>query len=422
MRSVLIVAAAVLTLVAAEWARRGDMTRHTNQHLILFGVAFGAYLAGLLASRGLTRRGLLLCLGLALAWRIALVAGPPMLSDDIYRYVWEGRIQAHAGNPYDWRDRPQAERFAPLRDQVWELMNQKNYTALYPPLWQLTARAVVALNDSVTTMKGFVVACELAGWFVLARLLARRGQPRERLLIAAWSPLALVEIAGSGHNDSLALLLFLLGLLAIEARRPALSALAVTLAFMAKLVPGAMAVPWARRFRWLHLPIGVAVVALLVWPYAGAGAGLLRTAHSFGDHFRFNQTLFALFEALAGRNGAQLLSGLALFLAALWLARRPLDPAASALAMGAACLLCLPDVLPWYALWLLPLATLVPAPGALAFTGTVALSYTVYPGWLAGGAWQVAWPVRVLEYGVPLAIQAWALWPWRRRGLPPAVE
>ena len=53
---------------------------------------------------------------LALAWRAVLLAAPPLLSDDVYRYVWEGRIQGHGGNPYAWEDRPEAARWTPMRD------------------------------------------------------------------------------------------------------------------------------------------------------------------------------------------------------------------------------------------------------------------------------------------------------------------
>ena len=56
------------------------------------------------------------------------------------RYVWEGRIQLHGGNPYAWDDRPErAERWAPLRDEVCRGLNHPNYTAVYPPLWQMAA-------------------------------------------------------------------------------------------------------------------------------------------------------------------------------------------------------------------------------------------------------------------------------------------
>jgi hypothetical protein len=412
-RAVLVASAAVLTLAAAHWASRGDMTRRVPEHLVVYGLAFAAYLAGLRASRGVSARGLAFALGLALAWRLALVSAPPLLSDDVHRYVWEGRIQAHGGNPYRWRDRPEAERWAELRDPVWERVNHKDYTAIYPPLWQLAARVVVALRDSVTAMKAFLVACEVLSWLLLARLLARRGLPRERLLVAAWSPLALVEIAGSGHNEAFGALLLTAALLALDAAMPARAAVFATAAFMAKLVPGLLALAWARRFRPVHGLIGALLAALLTAPYAAAGPGLLRTLQGYGEHWRFNETLFAALEALLPPTlaAASALTLLAAF--ALALAARGIEPARGSLLVAVAWLLLMPSVLPWYALWLVSLLCLVEAPGALAFTGGVGLAYLVYPAYLSGGAWQVGWEVRGVEYGLPVAIQALA---WARRG------
>src|SRR2546428_9797933 len=74
---------------------------------------------------------------------------------------------------------------------------------------------VVVLRDSITAMKAFVVAAELALLALLARMLERRRLPPERLLVLAWSPLALVEVAGSGHNDAFGALLLTLSLAAL---------------------------------------------------------------------------------------------------------------------------------------------------------------------------------------------------------------
>jgi hypothetical protein len=404
MNAVLAAAGGVLSVCVAIWSVQGDQTTRIGTHLFLYAVAFTAYLTALRAARDLSVRGLQLALGLALAWRVALVATPPLLSDDVYRYRWEGRIQLHGGNPYAWADRPNAPRWEALRDEGWEKVNHKNYTAIYPPLWQLAVRVVVALRDSVTALKAFAVLCELLMLAALGRLLGLLGLPRERLLVAAWSPLALVEIAGSGHNEALGLLFLTLSLLALEARRPLVSAIAAALAFQAKLVPGLVAGSWWRRFRPWHVLAAAVVAGLLVVPYAGAKEGLWRSLHQYGQYWRFNETLFAPLALAVGEHDTALAiaAGIVVLIAGILGARR-VDPALSAIGVLAAWLLLTPNVLPWYALWFLPLLTVREAPGALIFTGTVALAYLVYPGWLAGGPWQVPWTLRALEYGPCLA-------------------
>jgi alpha-1,6-mannosyltransferase len=413
MRAVLALAAGVISGCVAVWAVRGSQIDRTPSFLLLFGGAFAAYLASLHASKGISPRGLEAAIVLAVLWRVVLVAAPPLLSDDVYRYVWEARIQLHGGNPYKWADRPEAARWEGLRDEVWEHVNHKDYTAIYPPLWQLLARGVVAVRDSVTAMKAFVVTCELAMLAVLARLLSLRGLPRERLLIAAWSPLALVEIAGSGHNDVLGMLFLALALLALETKRPLSSALAAALGFHAKLIPGLIAASWWRRYRWHHVAAAGLLAALLVVPYAGARQGLWRSVGSYGRYWRFNETLFASLSILFdGR--ATAVAGILLAVVAFGAGFARIEPTAAGMVVVGAWLLLAPSVLPWYALAFLPFLVLCDAPAALLFTGTVAMAYLVYPGWLAGGAWQVGWPVRFLEYG-PCAAVGFLEWARRER-------
>jgi hypothetical protein len=412
MNVVLAAAGTVVSACVALWCVQGDQTERIPSFLLAYALAFAAYLAALHASRAISPRGLRTALLASVAWRAALVAAPPLLSDDLYRYVWEGRIQLHGGNPYAWGDRPDSPKWAGLRDDVWERLNHKNYTAIYPPLWQLVSRGVVSLHDSPTAMKAFAALCEVLALVALGRLLRLRGLPAERLLVAAWSPLALVEIAGSGHNEALGLLFLVLSLLALEAHRPLASALAAALAFQSKLVPGLVAAAWWRRYRPLHLLAGAVVAGVLVLPYASAGSGLWQSLGKYGQYWTFNETLFALLAVAAGSHetAVAIAASFVVLVAAVLGARRS-EPVAAALAVLAAWLLLTPNVLPWYALWFVPFLALRETPSVLLFTGTVVLAYLVYPGWLAGGSWHIPWTVRALEYGPCVAVMAAD---WRR--------
>ncbi len=411
---VLALAGMVLTGCVLAWATGAPPPTRIGAHLALFGLAFAAYLAALAASEGLSRRGLLCCLGAAVVWRAVLVAAPPLLSNDISRYVWEGRVQAQGGNPYRWGDRPESPRWAHLRDQVYDGLNHKDYTAVYPPLFVLATRAVVAVHDSFTAMKAFLVGCELLTLVALGFVLARRSLPLTRLLVLAWSPLALVEIAGSGHSEAFAMLWLTLALLALDAERPLLSALAASAGFMSKFLPGLVAAAWIRRYRWWHMMAGVALAVLLLLPYLDSNSSqtMLLSLSKYAQFWRFNETLFAPLAALLGSHHAAVRGGALITLAlALWLGWRRTEPVAAATAVVVASLLLSPNVLPWYALWLLPLLVVRDEPAALLFTGTVSLAYVVYPAWQSGEPWKLGWGWRALEYGPPTLV---ALWSWLR--------
>ncbi|HEY7516352.1 MAG TPA: hypothetical protein VIC87_17810, partial [Vicinamibacteria bacterium] len=90
----------VITVSVIVWAVQGDQTTRVASFLAWFAVAFVAYISMLRGAATLSPRALLFALFLAGAWRALLVSAPPLLSDDVYRSVWEGRVQLRGGNPY----------------------------------------------------------------------------------------------------------------------------------------------------------------------------------------------------------------------------------------------------------------------------------------------------------------------------------
>lgn len=396
-------------------ASHGDWTRDTPRFLGVFVVLAALYVAALFAagvfrpsSPGLPEADLKWALVVLVLVRLVIAWSEPLLSDDVYRSVWEGRVQRASGNPFAWDDRPEAGKWESLRDgYVYPRINHRDYAAIYPPAWQWAMRGVNAISDSVTAVKMFGVACEALFWAGLWQLLRARGMPVVRVLIAAASPLALIEIAGSGHSEAMGLAALAWAMVGLERNRRTWAALALALAFLSKLVPGLLALPWFRRFRARDYGLMAVVVVILSAPFV-EGTALL-SLRKYGELWRFNETLFAVAEVIGGSHrGGVMVSLAALAALGLVLARREPDIVRAGLTMSAALLLVMPNVLPWYALWLfafLPALRMSPlAAAALTFTLTVPLAYLVYPPYLAGAPWQLPWTIRAVEYGVPLLV------------------
>src|SRR5205809_205360 len=104
----------------AALAALGDLRAHLGAFIVLFGAAFVVYLAAVwLVARQpdvWSGRRLAWLLGFALMFRLLMLATAPTLSDDVYRYVWEGRVLAAGGSPY--RYVPSAPELQALRDDV----------------------------------------------------------------------------------------------------------------------------------------------------------------------------------------------------------------------------------------------------------------------------------------------------------------
>ena len=235
----------------------------------------GILLGWQLAEGADQRDALIVILAGAVAMRLALLFGEPYLSTDIYRYIWDGRVQAAGINPY--RYMPGAPELAHLRDAaIFPHINRADTAVtIYPPAAQVMFLAITRLGESVLAMKLGLLAFEAATMAALIGLLRRLGQPATRVVAYAWHPLAVCEIAGSGHIDGAMCALMTGGLLLLFYGRTLLAGVAVTLGALIKpMALLALPVLW-RPWDW-RLPLVVLLTATLAYvPYLSVGSGVL---------------------------------------------------------------------------------------------------------------------------------------------------
>ncbi len=208
----------------------------------------------------------------AVAMRLPPLLAPPFLSSDMYRYVWDGRVQNAGFNPY--RYVPADPALASLREaEIYpEISRAESARTIYPPTAQVVFRAVAAIDPSVLAMKLAMVAFEALAIGAVLALLRRARLPLERVLIYAWNPLAVWAFAGNGHADAIGIGVLALALLARDARRDALAGALLGAAGLVKLFPLAVAAAFWRRGAAWRAPIAcLATIAGLYLCYIGAG-------------------------------------------------------------------------------------------------------------------------------------------------------
>ena len=212
----------ILRLAALAVALAGLTAAGPGLHLTYGGWAlmliFAAGGAGILlalrtAAGTDQRRALTVILAGALLMRLGLIFVEPYLSTDIYRYIWDGRVQAAGINPY--RYMPVAPELSHLRDAaIFPNINRPDTAVtIYPPMAQAIFLALTRFGESVLAMKLGLMAFEAATVAVLIGLLHRLGRPLTRVVAYAWHPLPIWEIAGSGHIDIAMCALLMAGLL-----------------------------------------------------------------------------------------------------------------------------------------------------------------------------------------------------------------
>ncbi len=342
-----------------------------------------------------------LVVGVAAVLRAIFLVTEPVLSDDIFRYVWDGRVQ-HAGiNPY--LHPPDDPKLAPLREEipeVYEGLNNKDIPTLYPPFMQMLFYAATSFSSSLLWMKAFYTLFDLALILVLTRLLAALGFHPLRALIYAWSPLPIVEIAGSGHNDVAAVFFLVVGLWAFERGRSLGSIGLATASGLAKLAGFALLpffAPFVKLRTFWVVPLLTALAAL---PYRSAGELAFRGLSEYALRWRGNDSLFhVLFLITGSLTRAKILVAAILAVLALGVLFRKTPPVRAFFLTLGAILLLTPTVHPWYLLWVAPLLAVFPHPAWLFLQASVALSY--HAAYLAtpGEPWQELSWIKLLEYG-----------------------
>lgn len=263
----------VVLVLATPFAFRS----YGDNGYIALAIATGLVAAGasVIAERTPSARALWLILGVAILLRLFLLVLDPLLSSDVYRYVWDGKVLAAGINPY--RYVPADEALAALRDAaVYPNINRADYAVtIYPPVAQVFFFLATRFGENVTAMKVALLACEGATVTLILLLLVRLGRPLTRIVAYAWHPLPMWEIANNGHVDALMVALMMLGLWLTIGGRRINGAIALALAALTKPI-AVLALPAAWRPWDLRAPLAVVSLAALCYaPFLGVGWGVL---------------------------------------------------------------------------------------------------------------------------------------------------
>jgi alpha-1,6-mannosyltransferase len=367
---------------------------------------------------------LLFVLLFAAIFRLSIIFAPPYLSDDIYRYVWDGRVQAAGINPY--RYIPADEHLLSLRDEeIYPKINRRDYAhTIYPPAAEATYLLTTRISESVIWMKLTIVGFELFTVCILMELLASFGMPRQRILIYAWHPLAVWEFAGSGHVDPLAFAFIALALLARRRNWETTTGVALGLATLAKLFPILLFPALYKRWGW-KMPVALVVTIVAGYlPYLGVGPlGVLGFMPGYAQERGIvgGEQFFIL--GLADRvlgvrlpNAVFLSFASATLLAlALWsiLKRDDNDRGylKRSLVLGTAFIVLFAPHFPWYFAWLILFLCFVPS--IPVFYLTVA-SFVLYLTWIYWTETQV-FRIKALIFVPTLLLGALIVWLKSRR-------
>ena len=434
-----------------------DLRAHTVAFEIAFYAAFGLYAGAtllVLQLKSFSRRALVGVFALAVAMQAILLFTRPTLSDDMYRYVWDGRVQAiGAGDGRGWspyRYPPDAPELVPIRDkEIWPEINRNSSVTVYPALAEMTFYLLWRIwPDNVTWFQIVMAAGGLLAGGLLVGVLKELGRSPARVLIYLWSPLLAFETAHAAHLDGLVLPLLVGAWWARLRQRDALTGVLLGLGTAMKIYPlllfPALWRPNHKAGRW-RMPVAfLATLAVSYLPYLiTSGPQVIGFLPKYLRQL-FNESplvrlLYSFFNRVDfdPREGVSLVMLGALGVIGLWMVLHPAPDGETAIRRSVwligAFTLFSQNLFAWYMLWLLPLLAIFLKAGHSGehtrfslprlrmnawtgwwlFCGLIPLSYTFFITWHRVPA--AIWIQYLPLYAFLLADFLRLLWEWRGR-------
>lgn len=362
--------------------------------------------------------------------RLIFLFSEPQLSDDIYRYLWDGHQFLDGRNPY---------KFAPTEVQIrseksallLEKVNHPHLVTIYPPAAQLVFAAGSAFGADPLWIKGLFVAMDLFTCAVILQLLSFLKLPPWRAVLYAWHPLPVLEISGSGHIDGVGILFLFLTLVWVIYQPPVrsfnssikssafqpflsnlfqnFSCLAAGLIFafsgMVKLFPviffPACLILLRNGRKGLFIIGTLGGCVLLITPFLPDIQNVLVTLNTYMRRWEFAGLAFRFLRNVTGSADVPRLLLASLFITVvlimyvrLYVQQNPnsqegqlFDVIRTCYGISMAYLFFTPTLHPWYALYLVCFLPFIAGPAGLTLSWSVFLAYRVLTPYTILGQW-----------------------------------
>lgn len=340
----------------------------------------------------------------------------PEMSDDIYRYIWDGKLQCVGINPYAYApDDPGLNAYH--SESLPSLVNFPHIKTIYPPIAQLVFRlSYMVFGEGVTGMKFLFILFQLGACLVFYQVLRERKENPALLLLFAWNPLVIMETAVNGHLDIVMVFFLLLCLLFFYKNKYFLSGLFFGAAVLSKLIPIVL-LPlflfylFSRKEGGLRKSGSFLISFLLTifFFYAlfiDSAGNMFLTALNYSSKWYFNNPLFHIIHFFTESNPLAHLISFSLFVVVfIFFFLRPLPIEKKIFYTTVAFVFFNPTIHPWYLVLLVGLQCIYFSDIVILWSGLVIVSYSVVYRFKLTGDWNDSWLQLLVQY-LPLLILA----------------
>ncbi len=315
--------------------------------------------------------------GWAIVFRLIGFIGTPLFEDDFYRYLWDGYQFMSHGNPY--LKAPEEFFNDPtVSSEFHTILGNINYPEV-PTVYGPGLQFLFGLSYWIKPAELWPLKMILIGFdLLLIYLLARIGTVKN-VLLYAWNPLVIKEIAFTAHIDGLIPLVLIAAWLCKKQGRIYWMAGLLGFAVTVK-IPAILLAPFLLwRAGWKPVVCFVATILACYFPFIGKGGSDFYVLFRFAQDWQFNSAFYGLLEQVVSGTLSRHLLAMAIisWVTWLWYKHQQFNP--TALPRGdlifAGLILASPAINPWYWLWVLPFCVIYPSRWVWVATFALLLSY-----------------------------------------------
>ncbi|MGL1936773.1 MAG: glycosyltransferase [Fibrobacterales bacterium] len=322
------------------------------------------------------------------------------VNGDIFRYLWEGKIQLHGFNPFHVA--PDSQELLGLRDGIWGRVNHKDYTTIYWPLAQILFKTMYDLFGSVTSYRILFLIFDIGMILMLRQIILLRKKHMSNLLLYGLNPLILIYTMGEAHLEILPLFFVVLAYLLYLKKQWVWLYISIGMAIMIK-APYIIFLPlFINRKNVIHLSF-ICIPFYLIFAYLETPLDLLLSLTKFTTSLSYNGLLHSLISLVVSEKAATFV--VFPIAALLYTTIFFVTPMRSKAIFNAALvfILCSPTFHPWYLIMVTPFLVLHPSRPVLLLHLTVIPLVFRYNDLVVGSFWHNELFLQLIEY-VPFVL------------------
>jgi len=328
---------------------------------------------------------------LVLSFAVRIVVLPTAPSDDVNRYLWEGKLYSQGVSPYI--EAAEHEIYADHRDVYWEDMNHKDKITAYPPLSQHFFSTINRISYSPMSYKVVFMIMDLFLIAVLLSILKQYRRPLHWALLYALSPISVLAFTAEGHFDVIMVLFLMLSILAYSKKWFILCGTAVGLAVATKIMVVIAAPMILLKTGKKGIIAAVVVCAAPFLIHLDDTLQMINGLVSFGSKNNFNGSFNQFIEDIIGTD-PEVASKICIGLFAVswcigfWFSFKDKLWLSLCFSLGGL-LIFAPIVHFWYFAWFLPFVAIRPSLAWVSFSISTPLYFLVHTAYLNTGNWEL---------------------------------